>query len=55
MIQGGITPYFGHCVPVTFSLLYLMDTDELQPVRVEDASGEGHWWLRDVTPKRSMI
>jgi len=45
-------PYFGHCVPATFSLLYLMNTDELEPVRGEDASGEGHWWIRDTNSKQ---
>ena len=44
-------PCFGHCVPATFSLLYLMDSFELQPVRGKDASGEGHWWLQDVHSK----
>ena len=41
-------PFFGHCVPATFVLLYLMDTGTLEPIRGEDASGEGHWWLRDI-------
>jgi hypothetical protein len=41
-------PYFGYCVPATFALLYLMDTNTLEPMRGEDASGEGHWWLRDI-------
>jgi len=41
-------PFFGYCVPATFALLYLMDTETLEPMRGEDASGEGHWWLRDV-------
>jgi hypothetical protein len=29
-----------------------MDTDDLEPVRGEDASGEGHWWLQDVHSKQ---
>ena len=41
-------PFFGHCVPATFVLLYLMDTGTLEPMRGQDASGEGHWWLRDI-------
>jgi hypothetical protein len=41
-------PFFGHCVPATFVLLYLMDTGTLEPIRGEDAFGEGHWWLRDI-------
>ena len=45
-------PYFGYCVPATFTLLYLMDTDYLEPVRGEDASGEGHWWLQDIHSKQ---
>ena len=40
-------PFFGHCVPATFVLLYLMDTEILEPMRGEDLDGEGHWWLRD--------
>jgi hypothetical protein len=44
--------FFGYCVPATFALLYLMDTDDLEPVRGEDASGEGHWWLKDVHSKQ---
>ena len=44
--------FFGYCVPATFALLYLMDTDDLEPVRGEDASGEGHWWLQDVHSKQ---
>jgi hypothetical protein len=41
------SPFFGHCVPATFVLLYLMDTETLEPMRGEDSEGEGHWWLRD--------
>ena len=41
-------PFFGHCVTATFTLLYLMDTNSLEPMRGEDASGEGHWWLKDI-------
>jgi hypothetical protein len=41
-------PYFGYCVPATFAMLYMMDTGTLEPVRGEDSSGEGHWWLRDI-------
>ena len=41
-------PFFGYCVPATFVLLYLMDTGTLEPMRGQDASGEGHWWLRDI-------
>ena len=41
-------PFFGHCVPATFVLMYLMDTGTLEPIRGEDTSGEGHWWLRDI-------
>jgi hypothetical protein len=40
-------PFFGFCVPATFVLLYLMDTETLEPMRGEDLEGEGHWWLRD--------
>ena len=40
-------PFFGFCVPATFVLLYLMDTETLEPMRGEDKEGEGHWWLRD--------
>ena len=40
-------PFFGHCVPATFVLLYLMDTEILEPMRGENTDGEGHWWLRD--------
>ena len=40
-------PFFGFCVPATFVLLYLMDTEALEPMRGEDTEGEGHWWLRD--------
>ena len=40
-------PFFGFCVPATFVLLYLMDTESLIPMRGEDSEGEGHWWLRD--------
>jgi hypothetical protein len=40
-------PFFGQCITATFVLLYLMDTGNLEPMRGEDASGEGHWWLRD--------
>ena len=45
-------PYFGCCVPATFSLLYLMNTDKLESVRGEDYSGEGHYWLRDIDTKK---
>jgi len=41
-------PLFGFCVPATFVLLYLMNTDTLEPMRGEDSEGEGHWWLRDI-------
>ena len=40
-------PFFGHCIPATFVLLYLMDTEILEPIRGENSEGEGHWWLRD--------
>ena len=40
-------PFFGHCVPATFVMLYLMETETLEPIRGEDKEGEGHWWLRD--------
>jgi hypothetical protein len=40
-------PFFGFSVPATFVLLYLMDTETLEPMRGEDLEGEGHWWLRD--------
>jgi hypothetical protein len=40
-------PFFGCCVPATFVLLYLMDTETLEPMRGEDSEGEGHWWLKD--------
>jgi hypothetical protein len=29
-----------------------MDTNDLEPVRGEDTSGEGHWWLQDVHSKQ---
>ena len=46
-------PFFGYCVPATFVMLYLMDTEILMPMRGEDAEGEGHWWLKDnVSQKR---
>ena len=34
-------PFFGYCVPATFVILYLMDTATLEPIRGQDASGEG--------------
>jgi len=37
----------GYSVLATFSLLYLMDTEVLEPMRGEDLDCEGHWWLRD--------
>ena len=40
-------PFFGFCVPATFVLLYLMDTEILEPMRGEDTEGASHWWLRD--------
>ena len=40
-------PYFGYCVPATFALLYLMDTDKLEPITSKDKEGIDHWWLRD--------
>ena len=40
-------PFFGYCVPATFTMLYLMNTAVLEPMRGEDSGGEGHWWLRD--------
>jgi hypothetical protein len=42
------SPLFGQCVPATFVLLYLMDTGTLEPIKGEDATGDGHWWLRDI-------
>ena len=45
-------PFFGFCVPATFVLLYLIDTNNLEPMRGVDTEGEGHWWLRDkLSPK----
>ena len=41
-------PYFGHCVPATFVMLYFLDTESLDPIRGMDSSGEGHWWLQDI-------
>jgi hypothetical protein len=41
-------PYFGLCVPATFSLLYLMNTDALEPMQGKDVEGLEHWWLRDI-------
>lgn len=41
-------PYFGLCVPATFVLLYLMDTNVLEPMTAKDATGEPHYWLRDI-------
>lgn len=41
-------PHFGYCVPATFTLLYVMDTNVLEPMRGEDETGELHWWLRDI-------
>ena len=29
-----------------------MKTDELQPVGIKDATGVGHWWLRDTNSKQ---
>ena len=40
-------PFFGFCVPATFVLFYLMDTETLEPMRGEGSEGEGHWWLKD--------
>ena len=40
--------YFGYCVPATFALLFLMDTNRLHPVSGYDAEGENHWWLQDM-------
>ena len=45
-------PFFGYCVPATFTLLYLMDTDVLETMRGEDKEGEGHWWLKDKLTER---
>ena len=41
-------PYFGLCVPSTFVLLYLMDTNVLEPMRGTDAIGGTHFWLIDI-------
>ena len=40
-------PFFGYSVPATFGLLFLMNTETLEPMRGEDSEGEAHWWLRD--------
>ena len=45
-------PYFGYCVPATFSMLYLMNTNLLEPISGEDSLGENHWWLRDIISKK---
>ena len=41
-------PYFGLCVPATFFLLYLMDTNVLEPMSGTDSIGGTHYWLRDI-------
>ena len=53
-------PYVGYCVPATFALLYLMDTDQLQPMQGDvfiddymvDGEGTWHWWLEDKKTKK---
>jgi len=44
-------PYFGLCVPATFVLLYLMDTNVLEPMSGTDSIGGTHYWLRDILTK----
>ena len=39
--------FFGYCVPATFSLLFLMETESLHPFTGSDPDGEKHWWLED--------
>ena len=46
--------FFGYCVPATFVLLYLMDTETLMPMRGMDAEGESHWWLMDNYSKKKF-
>ena len=40
--------FFGYCVPATFVLLFLMDTNRLHPFSGHDVDGENHWWLQDM-------
>ena len=39
--------YYGHCYHSTQALYYLMDTDQLVPMKGKDYRGETHWWLQD--------
>ena len=41
--------YFGFCVPATFALLFLIDTNNLHPYRGHDQEKEYHWWIQDMT------
>ena len=41
--------YFGFCVPATFALLFLIDTNNLHPYRGYDQEKEYHWWIQDMT------
>ena len=56
-------PYVGYCVPATFALLYLMDTDKLQPMQgdvfiddyvnvYDEGDWTWHWWLEDKKTKQ---
>ena len=50
--RRGHNPFFGLCVPATFTLFYLMDTDLLEPMRGQDYDDEWHWWLRDINTEQ---
>ena len=41
-------PLFGYCVPSSFALLFLIDTDRLHPMTGSDPEGENHWWIEDM-------
>ena len=43
---------FGYCVPAAFSLLFLIDTEALNPMSGTDPDGEHHWWLEDLESGR---
>jgi len=43
---------FGYCVPATFSLLYLMDTDNLEAFTSKDNEGVEHWWIQDTNSSK---
>jgi len=40
-------PVFGYFKQATFALLYLMETDLLEPMRGDNSEGSYHWWIRD--------